>query len=47
MLPAFVGDILQVPQFSAVKIDGERAYNAPATANSMDIAARPSVCRRT
>jgi len=31
-LPAFQGDIMQVPpKFSAVKINGERAYQSPAT----------------
>ena len=41
-LPAFVGDILQVPpQFSAVKIDGERAYARAREGEEMDLAARP------
>lgn len=41
-LPAFTGDILQVPpQFSAVKIDGERAYKRARDGEEMDIAARP------
>jgi len=41
-LPAFVGDILQVPpQFSAVKIDGERAYVRAREGEEMDIAPRP------
>jgi tRNA pseudouridine55 synthase len=41
-LPAFVGDIQQVPpQFSAVKIDGERAYKRARDGEDMDIAARP------
>jgi tRNA pseudouridine55 synthase len=41
-LPAFEGDILQVPpQFSAVKIDGERAYARAREGEEMDIAARP------
>lgn len=41
-LGAFVGDIMQVPpQFSAVKIDGERAYKRARDGEAMDIAARP------
>ena len=41
-LPAFEGDILQVPpQFSAVKIDGERAYVRAREGETMDIAPRP------
>lgn len=38
----FVGDIKQVPpQFSAVKIDGERAYKRARDGEEMEIAARP------
>lgn len=41
-LGAFVGDIMQVPpQFSAVKIDGERAYKKAREGEAMEIAARP------
>lgn len=41
LLP-FVGDIEQVPpQFSAVKIDGERAYKRARDGEEMEIAARP------
>ncbi len=41
-LSGFVGDIEQVPpQFSAVKIDGERAYKRARDGESMEIAARP------
>jgi tRNA pseudouridine55 synthase len=41
-LHRFVGDIQQVPpQFSAVKIDGERAYKRARDGEDMDIAARP------
>jgi len=41
-LPEFTGDILQVPpQFSAVKIDGERAYKRARDGEEMKIAARP------
>ncbi|SNR65072.1 tRNA pseudouridine(55) synthase TruB [Puniceibacterium sediminis] len=40
-LHSFVGDIQQVPpQFSAVKIDGERAYKRARDGESMEIAAR-------
>ncbi len=41
-LGAFVGDIMQVPpQFSAVKIDGQRAYKRARHGEEMEIAARP------
>jgi tRNA pseudouridine55 synthase len=41
-LPAFVGDIMQVPpKFSAVKIDGERAYALARDEEDFEIAARP------
>lgn len=41
-LAAFRGDILQVPpQFSAVKVDGERAYDIARSGGEMDLAARP------
>jgi tRNA pseudouridine55 synthase len=41
-LGAFVGDIMQVPpQFSAVKIDGERAYKRARDGEEMELAARP------
>jgi tRNA pseudouridine55 synthase len=41
-LPAFEGDVLQVPpQFSAVKIDGERAYVRAREGEEMDLAPRP------
>ena len=41
-LPGFVGDIMQVPpQFSAVKIDGERAYARARDGETSEIAARP------
>lgn len=41
-LPAFRGDILQVPpQFSAVKVDGERAYDLAREGEVMDLAPRP------
>ena len=41
-LGAFVGDIMQVPpQFSAVKIDGQRAYKLAREGEDLEIAARP------
>ncbi|MDX5357801.1 MAG: tRNA pseudouridine(55) synthase TruB [Rhodobacterales bacterium] len=41
-LGAFRGDIMQVPpQFSAVKVDGERAYDIARDGEAMDLAARP------
>lgn len=41
-LPAFRGDIQQVPpQFSAVKVDGERAYDLAREGEQMELAARP------
>ncbi len=41
-LVAFRGDIQQVPpQFSAVKVDGERAYDLAREGEVMDLAARP------
>ncbi|QDY68368.1 tRNA pseudouridine(55) synthase TruB [Qingshengfaniella alkalisoli] len=41
-LPGFVGDIMQVPpQYSAVKIDGERAYKLARDGEDLELAARP------
>mgnify|MGYP001194485102 CR=1 FL=1 len=41
-LPAFRGDILQVPpQYSAVKVEGERAYDLAREGVEMDLVARP------
>ena len=41
-LPAFRGEILQVPpQFSAVKVEGERAYALAREGEEMDLVARP------
>ncbi len=41
-LVAFRGDIQQVPpQFSAVKVEGERAYDLAREGEQMDLAARP------
>ncbi|WP_297772238.1 tRNA pseudouridine(55) synthase TruB [uncultured Roseovarius sp.] len=41
-LGAFVGDIMQVPpQYSAVKIDGQRAYKLARDGEAFEVAARP------
>ena len=41
-LAAFRGEIMQVPpQFSAVKVEGERAYDIARAGEAMDLAARP------
>lgn len=41
-LPAFIGDIQQVPPaFSAVKIDGERAYAKARAGEDVELSARP------
>ncbi len=41
-LPAFTGDIMQIPpQFSAVKVDGMRAYALAREGEEMELAARP------
>ncbi len=41
-LAAFIGDIEQVPpQFSAVKVDGQRAYKLARAGEEMELAARP------
>lgn len=41
-LPEFTGDIMQAPpQFSAVKVEGERAYDLAREGEVLDLAARP------
>ena len=41
-LPAFRGEIMQVPPaFSAVKVDGERAYDLARDGEAVELAARP------
>lgn len=41
-LPAFTGEIMQVPPvFSAVKVDGERAYDLARGGEEVELAARP------
>jgi len=43
-LPAFVGEILQVPPaFSAIKVDGERAYDLARAGETVELKARPVV----
>ncbi len=43
-LPAFIGEIEQIPpQFSAVKVDGERAYDLARAGETLDLEARPVV----
>ena len=42
LLPGFVGEIMQVPPaFSAIKIDGERAYDIARDGEEVKLAARP------
>lgn len=42
LLPQFIGDIEQTPpQFSAIKINGERAYDLARDGETVEIAARP------
>ncbi|MDB5492230.1 MAG: tRNA pseudouridine synthase [Micavibrio sp.] len=42
ILPNFTGDILQTPpQFSAIKIDGERAYDLARSGEDVDLKPRP------
>lgn len=42
VLPRFTGDILQTPpQFSAIKIDGERAYDIARDGGEVDLKPRP------
>lgn len=42
LLPRFTGEIMQVPpQFSAIKVDGERAYDIARAGEVVDLEARP------
>jgi tRNA pseudouridine55 synthase len=42
-LPAFIGDIMQVPpRFSAIKVAGERAYDLARAGEAVELAARPA-----
>jgi tRNA pseudouridine55 synthase len=44
LLPQFTGEILQVPpRFSAIKVDGERAYALARDGEDVELAARPVV----
>lgn len=46
-LPAFTGEIMQVPpQVSAVKVDGERAYDLARAGEALDLAPRPLTVER-
>jgi tRNA pseudouridine55 synthase len=47
LLPRFIGTIEQVPpRFSAIKIDGERAYDLAREGETVEIAARPVTINR-
>jgi tRNA pseudouridine55 synthase len=47
LLPRFIGEIEQVPpRFSAIKIDGERAYDLARDGEPVEIAARPVTIHR-
>jgi tRNA pseudouridine55 synthase len=44
VLPSFVGEILQIPPaYSAIKVDGERAYDLARAGQTVELAARPVV----
>jgi tRNA pseudouridine55 synthase len=47
LLPQFVGEIMQVPPaFSALKIDGERAYDLARSGEAVELAPRPVLIDR-
>lgn len=47
ILPRFVGEIMQVPPaFSALKVNGERAYDLARSGEQVELAARPVVIDR-
>jgi len=47
ILPRFIGEIMQVPpQFSAIKIEGERAYDLARDGEDVQLEARPVVVER-
>lgn len=47
LLPRFIGEVMQVPpQFSAIKIDGERAYDLARDGEQVNLEARPVVIDR-
>ncbi|MFX8573893.1 tRNA pseudouridine(55) synthase TruB, partial [Acinetobacter baumannii] len=42
LLPRFTGEIMQVPpQFSAIKVDGNRAYDLAREGETVELEARP------
>lgn len=42
ILPKFIGEVLQVPPaYSAIKVDGERAYDLARSGEQVELAARP------
>jgi tRNA pseudouridine55 synthase len=46
-LPAFTGEIMQVPpKFSAIKVDGERAYDLARDGEVVELEARPIIVHR-
>ena len=47
VLPRFVGEIMQVPpKYSAIKVDGERAYDLARDGEQVELQARPIVIHR-
>ncbi|MBB3809107.1 tRNA pseudouridine(55) synthase TruB [Pseudochelatococcus contaminans] len=47
LLPRFTGELMQVPpRFSAIKIDGERAYDLARDGEEVELAARPVLIHR-
>lgn len=47
LLPRFIGEIMQVPpQYSAIKIDGERAYDLARDGENVQLEARPVIIDR-
>ncbi len=46
-LPDFLGEVMQVPpQFSAIKVDGERAYDLARDGEAVELSARPVFIER-
>lgn len=47
LLPRFIGEIMQVPpQYSAIKVDGERAYDLARDGEDVQLEARPVIIDR-
>jgi len=47
LLPQFIGEIMQTPPaFSAIKVDGERAYDLARSGSAVELEARPVVIDR-